>query len=151
MPTFVDPDTPQMRYVRAFNATVDVLTRAAALFDVISQDGSTASLRNDARAKSTEALLDLELVRDQHDAVMAGNAAINAPSPAQVQRTIDIATELAQTTASEKKFAAILKLFTQAVDAINAIHGAGAPAPAPTSAPASAPAAAPAAAPAPGP
>jgi hypothetical protein len=142
MATLIIPDSPEMRYVRAYNATVKSLTQAAALFDVISQDGPTAAIRNDARARSTEALLDLELIKDQHDAVMVGDAGINPPSAEQVQRTIAIATELAEITAAEMRFTAILNLFTEAVDAINKIHAAGAPAPAP--APPPPPAAAPA-------
>ena len=135
MATFVVPDTPEMHYVRAYNATVDALTRAAALFHLISQDGLTTAIRNEARAKSMEALLELELIKDQHDAVMAGQAGINPPSAAQVQRTIVIAQELAAITAAEKKFAAILNFFTEAVNAINATHAAGAPAPSPLRAP----------------
>jgi hypothetical protein len=141
MATFVVPDTPEMRYVRAYNATVHSLTTAAAKFDVISQDGETAAVRNEARAKSLEALLELQLAKDQHDAIMLGQTSINPPSAEQVAHTIAIAAALAEIAASEKKFAAILGLFKAAVDAIGEIHNAGgeaatpAPAPSPTPGP----------------
>jgi hypothetical protein len=136
MATISAPNTPEMRYVRAYGAVVDALAQAYALFDVLTQDGFSAAVRDNARARSLQALMELKLAKDQHDAFMSGMTYIDPPSPAQMQRTITIAEALAKITASEKRFTAILNLFTEAVTAITMIHnpGAGAPAVAATAA-----------------
>jgi hypothetical protein len=113
-----------LRYLSHYFATVDVVTEALGKYEVLATDSQTASARSLFRAKALEALRDLELLKNQRRAFLAGEAAIKPPSQSVVDAAVTRAEKLAAILADEAQATSIIQLTTQGLDAFNKIHAA---------------------------
>lgn len=118
-----DNPSPEVLYIRDYQATAKICSQAMAKFDVLASDLPTAAGRADARARSMQADQELQLVRELHDTVVDGKMAINPPSDTQVAATLKLADDLAKISAQAANFNAIVDIFVKAGTAFNAIHG----------------------------
>lgn len=123
MATFTVPDTPEMNYVKVYNACIDVLIKAGAKFDVIAHDASTQAMRDDARAQSLTMLQELQLAKDRHSAWLDGTGpGIRAPDRDEVSEARGLVDDLAQVLAQEARFGALVDTATEAVDLLHHMH-----------------------------
>lgn len=117
-----DNPSPEVLYIRDYQATAKICSQAMAKFDVLAGDLPTATGRADARARSMQADQELQLVRELHDTVVDGNMTIHPPSVPQVAATLKLADDLTKLSAQEENFNAIVDIFVKAGTAFNGIH-----------------------------
>jgi hypothetical protein len=123
MAMFNVPDTPEMKYVKAYNACIDVLIKAGVKFDVIAHDASAQVMRDKARARSLDMDRELQLAKDRHSAWLDGTGpAISAPDADKVARAKELAEEVSTILAQEQEFSALVDTATEAIDMLHQMH-----------------------------
>jgi hypothetical protein len=122
--------TPQeaLLYIQFYFATVDSLNRALSKFETLERNAVTIAAASKFRALALEADRDLELLKNQRIAFLAGKASISPPTQEQVDDAIALSERIAKLAATAKQADAIIEI---AAGVLNAFNELSAPPPVP--------------------
>ena len=113
-----------LHFIQLYFATVDLLTEAHEKYRRLSIESTTNSGRSQYRALVLETERDLELLKNQRRAFMDNDLGIQPPSLETVEKTKQMAAELAKIVAKDTKANAIIDLATKGLDAFNQVTAA---------------------------
>jgi hypothetical protein len=111
-----------VRYLKDYFATVDIINEALGKYETLAANATSVAGRNDFRALALEADRDLELLKSRRLAFLAGDAEVEPPSQAQVDKAQDLSQKLAKIAAKEAQAKAIIKIATDGLNAFNKLH-----------------------------
>lgn len=119
----LDDCTPDeaLHFIQLYFATVDLLTEAQEKYKRLSIESTTTSGRSQFRARALETERDLELLKNQRRAFMDNDLGIKPPGMETVEKTKQMAAELAKIVAKDAKANAIIDLATKGLDAFNQV------------------------------
>ena len=119
----LDDCTPDeaLHFIQLYFATVDLLTEAREKYRRLSVESTTNSGRSQYRALALESERDLELLKNQRRAFMDNDLGIHPPSTETVEKTKQIAADLAKIVAKDAKANAIIDLATRGLEAFNQV------------------------------
>ena len=119
----LDDCTPDeaLHFIQLYFATVDLLTEAQEKYKRLSIESTTTSGRSQYRARALETERDLELLKNQRRAFMDNDLGIKPPGMETVEKTKQMAAELAKIVAKDAKANAIIDLATKGLDAFNQV------------------------------
>ena len=113
-----------LHFIQLYFATVDLLTEAHEKYRRLSIESTTNSGRSQYRALVLETERDLELLKNQRRAFMDNDLGIQPPSLETVEKTKQMAAELAKIVAKDTKANGIIDLATKGLDAFNQVTAA---------------------------
>jgi len=128
MPTFnsIDDCTAEetVLYLKDYFATVDIINEALGKYETLAVNATTVADRSNFRALALEADRDLELLKNRRLAFLAGDAKVQPPTQAQVDKAQALSEQLAKIAAKEAQAKAIIKIATDGLNAFNKLHAA---------------------------
>jgi hypothetical protein len=128
MPTFksIDDCTAEeaLRYLQDYFATVDIINEALQKYETLAANATTVADRSTYRALALEANRDLELLKNRRLAFLSGDAKVQPPTQAQVDKAQALSEQLAKIAAKEAQAKAIIKIATDGLNAFNKLHPA---------------------------